>query len=324
MKKRVGIVISVLITVMLVASSYMLQSAYGDKEKDKGAATTPQTSQTTQAPQAKTCYECHENSYKTFKGTLHGMHQDPRSPAGQKNCDSCHGSSETHVKTEGKSLKGLVTFDSKTDVKTQNNACLSCHSTSKKQAMWTGSVHETRGLSCSSCHSSHSGNPKYLKLATQPETCATCHKQVRSDLLKSSHHPIKEGKVSCSDCHNPHGSVSDKLVTANSVNEKCWECHTEKRGPFLWQHPIVSENCLNCHTPHGGNHPKLLVAKPPMLCQQCHSDSRHPGTSYFLNTTNAGQSVYTASSSRLFYRSCVQCHSQIHGTNHPSGKTLTR
>jgi DmsE family decaheme c-type cytochrome len=118
--------------------------------------------------------------------------------------------------------------------------------------------------------------------------------------------------------------VTERLLSANSVNEKCYECHAEKRGPFLWEHPPATENCLTCHTPHGSSHDKLLIAKRPYLCQTCHSNSRHPGTLYSRTPAQAGQSVYTALSSRIFYRGCSNCHSQIHGSNHPSGKSLAR
>jgi DmsE family decaheme c-type cytochrome len=185
--------------------------------------------------------------------------------------------------------------------------------------MWDGSTHESRGVACTNCHTVHAAK------LTQQATCAQCHKQIRAQIQKMSRHPIQEGKVQCTDCHNPHGTVTDKLISANSVNEKCYTCHAEKRGPFLWEHaPAVTESCLTCHTPHGSSHDKLLVAKRPYLCQTCHSNSRHPGTLYGRSTTTQGQSVYSALSNRIFYRSCSNCHSQIHGSNHPSGKALAR
>ena len=185
--------------------------------------------------------------------------------------------------------------------------------------MWHGSVHANRDLSCNTCHSVH--NPKsekaQLKTAKVDETCATCHMQVKGQIQKTSHHPIREGLMTCSDCHNPHGTDTPKMLTAHSVTEQCYTCHTEKRGPFLWEHPPVKENCLNCHNPHGSNHPKLMVVKRPFLCQSCHLDTRHPGTLYDGSTQQL-------SSNRDFSRSCSNCHLMVHGSNHPSGWTLTR
>jgi DmsE family decaheme c-type cytochrome len=163
-----------------------------------------------------------------------------------------------------------------------------------------------------------------MKKDTQVEVCSQCHKDVRAELLRTSHHPMREGKMECSDCHNPHGTVSDKLIAANTVNEKCYECHAEKRGPFIWEHAPVIEDCTSCHTPHGSSHDKLLNARTPFLCQRCHSNSRHPGTMYAQSPTNKNQSVYSALNNRAFYRNCLNSHSQVHGSNHPSGKSLAR
>ena len=127
--------------------------------------------------------------------------------------------------------------------------------------------------------------------------------------------------MQCTSCHNPHGSQTPKLVAANSVNDKCYECHAEKRGPFLFEHPPVRESCLNCHDPHGSSHEPLLVAKKPLLCQRCHSNSLHPGGLYALprSGAGAGQTVYQ-SQPQLAYRGCTNCHVNIHGSNSPSGK----
>lgn len=279
-----------------------------------------------------TCKECHEDKYKSIALTIHGIKADPRSPAAQQGCESCHGPGAAHVSEGGgKGVGGILPLGphSSTGAGRTNAVCLECHerfplSSKLSRAYWHGSVHEMRGLTCTNCHSVHSGYPKNLAKSTQEEVCAQCHKQINAQLLKSSHHPIREGKIGCSDCHNPHGTVSEKLVSANSLNEKCYECHAEKRGPFLWDHPPVEENCMTCHSPHGSSHDKLLVTKRPYLCQTCHANNRHPGTLYAQTPTQAGQSVYNTLNNRLFYRGCSNCHSQIHGSNHPSGKSLTR
>ena len=107
------------------------------------------------------------------------------------------------------------------------------------------------------------------------------------------------------------------LKVGNWVNESCVSCHTEKRGPFLFEHAAGRESCISCHDPHGSTNDRLLVAKVPMLCQRCHIGTRHPSTIY------DGAAV-TAKSNRIAGRACVNCHSQIHGSNHPSGQSLTR
>lgn len=281
---------------------------------------------------SESCKSCHEDRFEGYTKSPHGIKGDPRTPAARQTCETCHGPGAAHVNAGGgKGVGGILPLSprSSTPTEKKNAQCLQCHAGSTgglalTRALWEGSAHETRGVACTNCHSVHAGYPRNLSKPTQPEVCTQCHKQIKAQIQKPSRHPIKEGKVQCSDCHNPHGTVTEKLISANSVNEKCYTCHAEKRGPFLWEHAPVTENCLTCHTPHGSSHDKLQVAKRPYLCQTCHSNSRHPGTLYGLSTTTAGQSVYRASSNRLFYRSCQNCHSQIHGSNHPSGKSLAR
>lgn len=272
------------------------------------------------------CKSCHEGRYESYLRGNHSIKADPRTPAAKQACETCHGPGGDHVKAGGgKGVGGMKDLGVKSGLSAQarNAVCLECHS-SKGRAMWNGSTHENRNVSCANCHSIHSGYPRNLAKPTQPEVCGQCHKNILAQLQRFSHHPIREGKMFCADCHNPHGTVTEKLITANSINEKCYQCHAEKRGPFLWEHTPVTENCLTCHTPHGSSHDKLLVQKRPWLCQSCHSNSRHPGTLYALRPEQAGQSVYSAGSNRLFFRSCNNCHSQIHGSNHPSGKALAR
>ena len=130
--------------------------------------------------------------------------------------------------------------------------------------------------------------------------------------------PVIEGKMACSSCHNPHGSTNVRLLrVGNWINETCVSCHAEKRGPFLFEHAAGRESCASCHDPHGSSNDRMLVAKVPMLCQRCHIGTRHPSTIY------DNQAVMNRSN-RIIGRACVNCHQQIHGSNHPSGQSLTR
>ena len=127
--------------------------------------------------------------------------------------------------------------------------------------------------------------------------------------------------MGCEDCHDPHDGSRPNMIRADWTNELCLECHTEKRGPFLWEHAPVREDCLNCHNPHGSNHDKLLVAKLPYLCQRCHLNTRHPGTLY--DGRNAGTTIGGASN-RAIEHACKNCHQNVHGGNAPSAPYLGR
>lgn len=276
---------------------------------------------------SEACKDCHQEQYDSYLESPHGIQANPWTPAAKQGCESCHGPGSAHVSEGGgKGVGGIIPLSSKsaTSAEVKSAPCLGCH-TKGKVALWDGSAHEGRGISCSNCHSVHSGEPKNLARPDQTEVCSQCHKDIKAQIQKSSHHPIREGKMTCSSCHNPHGTVAEKLLSANSLNEKCYECHTEKRGPFLWEHPPATENCAACHTPHGTSHDKLLVAKRPYLCQRCHSNSRHPGTLYGRSDIQDAEGVPVSQlSNRLYDRNCQNCHNNMHGSNHPSGKSLGR
>ena len=115
-----------------------------------------------------------------------------------------------------------------------------------------------------------------LKTAFEPDTCFQCHKDRRAQMFRSSHMPMREGKMVCSDCHNPHGSTTEALLKKDSINDVCYTCHAEKRGPFLFEHAPVRENCLNCHDPHGSVNEFSLKLSRPRLCFECHQFGHGP------------------------------------------------
>lgn len=145
----------------------------------------------------------------------------------------------------------------------------------------------------------------------QVETCTSCHAQQKADLHKRTSHPILNGELPCSSCHNPHQSQNEASLKQPSLNESCYECHAEKRGPFLWEHEPVTEDCSLCHSPHGSINQALLNKRVPQLCQECHS------------VPHANVSI-PEGDLKVRGGSCLNCHNQIHGTNHPNGQSLRR
>jgi len=283
------------------------------------------------------CTKCHDESeikpILSIYATKHGVRGDLRTPS----CQSCHGESEAHVKNaEGKSTRPApdVLFGarsssyssfSRSPTAAQNESCMQCHNNAGgKRNYWAGSQHERQGMPCAACHEVHAKSDKVLVKATQPQVCFTCHKDQRNQSNQISHHPIAEGKVVCSDCHNPHGSAGPKLLKKNTVNETCFLCHADKRGPFLWEHQPVSEDCTNCHTPHGSNITPLLKSRPPFLCEECHDGPHNSPKAAAGNAAGAQGGLKAAPSTSYTGRACLNCHSMVHGSNSPAGAFLHR
>lgn len=262
-----------------------------------------------------TCRACHKDHYDSYVKSTHARQGIKGNPAAKDGCESCHGPGAVHVqKRSNQGLEILIFSKKLADAETKTARCLACHEESRNVPFWHISRHKVAGLSCDNCHTLHSATSKNLK-APEPELCNTCHRSIRAQQNKQSHHPIREGLIKCTDCHDQHGSFGPNMIKADSVNELCLKCHSEKRGPFLWEHPPVEENCLTCHTPHGSNHTKLLNSRPPQLCQGCHDETQHPGTIYNSFSTFQGTG---SSKNRMFARGCLNCHTNIHGSNGPS------
>ena len=266
-----------------------------------------------------TCLLCHTDQQESLKGTAHARALNPRSPAATRGCESCHGPGQAHVDDDA---KGNIRKFAQLSANDSSQACLTCHNRDE-HAAWENSAHDRRNLSCTTCHSVHKpASPQHqLVKATQTQLCATCHRaQVAKTERAVAHMPVREGKMSCTSCHNPHGSITNvkALKSGSSVGEMCTTCHAEMRGPVLWEHAPVRESCTTCHDPHGSSNDRMLTVRMPMLCQRCHVATRHPSSIYDKDEITVNKS------NRMFGRSCVNCHSNIHGSNHPSGQFYMR
>jgi DmsE family decaheme c-type cytochrome len=271
------------------------------------------------------CYRCHGDMQELQR--VAGPHQIC-GPNGF-NCTTCH---DPH---------GKIREESRTDL------CLQCHNGSNPTMAYRSCTHSLHGVACTDCHNPHprtnvmrvvsiSHNqvrrPDRLPMSVQePEACYKCHPKIFALTSLPSHHPIKEGKMTCSDCHDPHGQFNGNLkaVGVHTVNQLCYKCHAEKQGPFAYPHQPVDENCAYCHEPHGTVANNLLKQPPNFLCLRCHVGHRQTRHGHQSGAHYPGADTSTVPSVRAdidrdpslrtaFYTDCTQCHSQIHGSDLPS------
>jgi len=254
------------------------------------------------------CSTCHEDESKAFSSSPHWpTTKDTRHGAAFQGCEGCHGPGKEHVESGGDKTK-IFSFTSASH-KDVNARCLTCHENSQEHANFQRSTHNLSNITCIDCHSQHHANEqvKLLK-ATQPQLCYTCHLEKKADFAKPFHHRVNEGLIQCSDCHNPHGGfLTQQLRSASDQNAVCYRCHTEKAGPFVFEHvPIKTEGCTSCHVPHGSTNPRLLrVSQVNLLCLQCHT----------LTFNNPVPGAPTFHNQAAKYQACTMCHTQLHGSN---------
>ena len=333
--KRLAVCVAAVMLVMLAATGV---SIAGEQQQPQKAAPAPAVS--SDYVGSDVCIGCHDDQNRRFKNTAMGKaFANPHTADEKLGCEACHGAGKAHVDAGGGKETIPVRFgkDSNTSVTEQNEACVSCHKKGNRR-FWSGSPHETRGMRCVDCHQGHAQQAKTLSGETflpskltetgslaKPETelCLDCHQMRRAELQRSSHMPFREGKVTCSSCHNPHGTPNPAQLKQATVNENCYSCHAERRGPFLWAHAPVVENCDSCHEAHGSTNPQLLRARIPRLCQECHNEFSHGGQ-YPLGNVLSSNGTPAGYNNKTLNRGCANCHSKIHGSNAPSGKFFVR
>jgi predicted CXXCH cytochrome family protein len=266
-----------------------------------------------------TCVSCHADVAGNFRHAFHAQQG--------VECEDCHGPGSLHVDGKGDVTK-IIRFSARPP-DAANGVCLSCHVQDAPVRSWMAGTHAAEHVRCTECHQTHTRAPQAGALARlafdtttpgsitfaerlQPEStvkmapreqinesCLKCHQSQRAEMSLPYHHPLQEGKVTCVDCHNPHGGPAGKNLRVANVNQLCLSCHAQYRGPYMYQHPPVNESCLICHSPHGSPNVGMLSVSQPALCLQCHA-GHHDGASLPLADR------------------CTNCHASIHGTDVPT------
>lgn len=256
------------------------------------------------------CAECHDEVAAGMKNQIHMRIQSFEVYGRDVGCVGCHGDGEAHMQEGDPTLINTFTEGEGTQ------ACIDCHA-SKNLTEWSSSTHAMEGVTCTECHDTHKRNNPL-------DSCKSCHIDVYASFELPNHHPVREGKMTCVDCHDPHLATEAQLRTHTRLNDLCYSCHQSKEGPFIFEHEPVVEDCRLCHMPHGSVAPALLTAGEPMLCLQCHELHFHAGLiGPEEHTVEVGGSEYenpygVDGMNLAFTTRCSQCHSQVHGTDLPS------
>jgi predicted CXXCH cytochrome family protein len=306
----------------------------------------------------KACADCHSDKMEQFAASPHGRLKQFELGGSIGRCESCHGAGSKHIDEGGDA--SLINGFKDAEARQSMRACTACHGDNAAMH-WKGSEHQMAGVACTSCHTIHQSrrittpmarplegaNPLRVSRQTapppraslkkaEPDLCYDCHREKRAQMNMTSHHPVREGRMTCSSCHNTHGSPSANLLR-NAESEKafCTNCHPGQQGPFVFEHAAVEEGCNVCHQPHGTVADNLLKQNEPYVCLQCHEAHFHLGREgatapVYTGTGGSTNPNGVAGWRKAFGTKCTQCHTRIHGSDLPSqgissrGKALTR
>jgi predicted CXXCH cytochrome family protein len=311
---RVGTVLTLLTLSFWVISSYFSTKTTARDDEYVGS---------------EACKDCHEDQFKNFTPTSHAKLGTLKSWKDRvTGCESCHGPGKAHVE-EGDPAK-IISFKTKSS-KQISETCLRCHSGREEHNNFRRGEHWRNDIGCTDCHSSHgeitgknvaSSNVfvtranaekpgfstiKLLKIS-EPQLCLSCHSEVKHQFTMPSHHKVLEGAMRCTDCHNPHGGFELKQTRlAVGTDAACVKCHTDKQGPFTFEHaPVKTDGCIACHVPHGSANPRMLkFSAVNHLCLTCHSVDHGVGADEPAGPTHNQNAQYA---------SCTACHIKIHGS----------
>ena len=253
------------------------------------------------------CGDCHDEQVKAFVTNPHARGEVKNGTVENAVCETCHGDATEHMESGDASKISVPRGREGAD-----NTCLMCHEkTTDRRSHRSGAHANSAAVNCLSCHSvHHAEEPAKLVKSSQLALCSTCHTQASSLRSKPYTHRMGQGGLTCSSCHDPHarpGRDNLKLTAAGEL--PCLGCHTDKRGPYVFQHGGAAVgDCTNCHEAHGSSNPRQLKrVNIQQLCLECHSA--------FTHDTLGSQPPSFHNITQARYQNCTTCHVAVHGSN---------
>ena len=228
--------------------------------------------------------------------------------------------------TETRSIFSPPAIDGATFV--GNKTCAECHTNYTRSFhsspharinISSSSAKVPGGIGCESCHgpgSLHVNAGGGRRLIVNPRkdssACFGCHTEQHAEFNLPQRHPVIEGKMTCVQCHDPHGADIFKRAGGMAFareNETCAQCHHEQTRLVVFQHDAMRDGCTTCHSPHGSINDKMLVQRDNNLCLKCHAQVPVAGGDIYI-----GDVPHTTFLAR---GSCWSsgCHTAVHGSN---------
>ena len=307
----------------LLAGLVLGQTAQPPPPAEKGAAQADKEKAETAPPSApatfagsETCQACHEDVFKAFgRNKHHTLEVDKKRGWEGKSCESCHGPGSKHAESMA---AADILNPLKQKPRDADKNCLKCHINQPSHAGRIQGGHGRSEVSCVGCHSVHKAETSIVraKPARINELCSQCHANTWAQFQKPFTHRLPQGAMSCTDCHNPHGGLLPRMIQTVAANQPgCFKCHSDKRGPFTFEHaPVKTDGCQACHEPHGSTNPRMLTRQEErFVCLECHANIGAPAAARSGTLGGVPPAFHDLRSPR--FRNCSTCHIKIHGSH---------
>jgi predicted CXXCH cytochrome family protein len=219
------------------------------------------------------CDACHHEIYQGFATADHARLMARGTNSVNAGCESCHGPGSSHAESGGEVLPPFSFM---------------------------------AGRASRDSFGSHVATPRARSTETM---CFQCHADVQGQFNLPDHHPLPEGRMTCTDCHSPHKGSAYKGggTSLLAANDACLRCHPAQKGPHVFEHDAMREGCTTCHVPHGSINAKLLTVRDANLCLKCHFQQIQSGSLYIGNVDHT---------LRVQQGTCwtAGCHEAVHGS----------
>lgn len=203
---------------------------------------------------SESCGDCHDSYTRDFHTATHALLTADTDHSKLIGCEACHGPGSVHVESGG-------AFHTIVNPKRSPDVCFQCHLDKRGQfSLPHHHPFENGKVVCSDCHESHKGpavRAGASVLAGANDGCIQCHPAQRGPFV-FEHEAMRDG---CVICHDPHGSVNEKMLTERNSN-LCLKCHLDVRssnimvGGLPHQFLLQQGTCwtAGCHEAVHGSH----------------------------------------------------------------------
>jgi predicted CXXCH cytochrome family protein len=188
-------------------------------------------------PVDSNCLHCHATGVQEASSAARNRYAEVPFTQGGIGCAACHGDAKEHLARQG---RGKIVNPAKLAAAKRDSICLQCHLEGNAAIYKTGkSLAEFRPGDDIAEHVTYfvksGGDEGAVRATSQYEA-----------LLRSRCKIASGDKLTCTTCHDPHGSPSDS-ERVSYYRGKCLSCHTSPA--MATTHHPEQPDCAACHMP---------------------------------------------------------------------------